>query len=240
MIRRWSLVAWLVFWGVLVAVLSITLLVQAREQSDAGQVREPEDTVVQVQQWVPFMVQEGIATWYGPGFHGRRTASGRRYDMYDLTAAHRALPFGTLVRVSVPGGDTVLVVQITDRGPFIRRRIIDLSWAAAKALGVRRHPVRIEAFLPPQDSALILGFDAHWRPYSVQRRAFTLVDTLQDWTEAVRLWGRFRQAVPEAWLLVGWEAGIDSASSQQPHRLWFHLGVPRLRQDSLLALLRSG
>jgi rare lipoprotein A len=79
---------------------------------------------------------KGMASWYGPGFHGRRTASGERYDMHALTAAHKTLPFGTKVRVrSVHTGKEV-VVRINDRGPYKHQRIIDLSQAAMVALGL--------------------------------------------------------------------------------------------------------
>ena len=79
-------------------------------------------------------LERGGASWYGPGFHGKRTASGERYDMGALTAAHKTLPFGTMVRVkSLVNGREVLV-RITDRGPFIRNRVIDLSRAAASEL----------------------------------------------------------------------------------------------------------
>jgi rare lipoprotein A len=77
----------------------------------------------------------GIATWYGPGFHGRKTASGERFNTGDLTAAHRTLPFGTRVRVEGANGRSV-VVRINDRGPFARGRVIDLSRAAANAIGM--------------------------------------------------------------------------------------------------------
>ncbi len=76
----------------------------------------------------------GKASWYGPGFHGRRTASGERFDMNELTAAHRTLPFGTKVRVRNEHNGREVVVRINDRGPRIRDRIIDLSKAAADAL----------------------------------------------------------------------------------------------------------
>jgi rare lipoprotein A len=78
----------------------------------------------------------GRASWYGPGFHGKRTASGERFDMNDLTAAHRTLPFGTRVRVRNTQNGREVVVRINDRGPQIRDRIIDLSKAAAGALGL--------------------------------------------------------------------------------------------------------
>ncbi len=80
--------------------------------------------------------QRGGASWYGPGFHGRRTASGERYNMHELTAAHRTLPFGTLVRVHSLVNGREVEVRITDRGPYVHGRIIDVSRAAAEALGM--------------------------------------------------------------------------------------------------------
>jgi rare lipoprotein A len=76
--------------------------------------------------------EQGIASWYGKKFHGRRTASGERYDMHQLTAAHKTLPFGTRVRVTNLDNGRRVVVRINDRGPFIKGRIIDLSYAAAR------------------------------------------------------------------------------------------------------------
>jgi rare lipoprotein A len=82
--------------------------------------------------------QTGRASWYGRGFHGRRTANGERYDMHALTAAHRTLPLGSYVRVTNPATSRSVVVRINDRGPYARGRVIDLSMAAATALDMRR------------------------------------------------------------------------------------------------------
>lgn len=82
--------------------------------------------------------QAGVASWYGKVFQGRRTASGERYDARALTAAHRTLPLGSYVRVTAVGSDRSVVVRINDRGPFTRGRVIDLSYAAAAALGLSR------------------------------------------------------------------------------------------------------
>jgi len=80
------------------------------------------------------MVEIGIASWYGAEFHGTRTSNGEIYDMYQLTAAHRSFPFGTIVRVTNLGNGKIVMVRINNRGPFIKRRIIDLSYAAAVQL----------------------------------------------------------------------------------------------------------
>lgn len=91
--------------------------------------------------------QTGDASWYGEQFHGRQTASGEIYDMYKHTAAHRTLPFGTRVKVTHRRTGRSVVVRINDRGPSIRSRIIDLSYASAKQLGIIQEgiaPVVIE------------------------------------------------------------------------------------------------
>jgi rare lipoprotein A len=81
-------------------------------------------------------VEHGTASWYGPGFNGHRTASGERYNMRELTAAHPSLPFGTLVEVRNLGTGHAVVVRINDRGPYAKGRVIDLSYAAAREVGV--------------------------------------------------------------------------------------------------------
>ena len=80
--------------------------------------------------------ERGRASWYGKAHHGLRTASGERFDMHALTAAHRTLPFGTIVQVTDLETGRSVKVRINDRGPFRRDRIIDLSYEAAKKLGV--------------------------------------------------------------------------------------------------------
>jgi len=90
----------------------------------------------------------GMASYYGRKFHGRSTASGERFDMNQLTAAHRTLPFGSMVRVTNPANGRSVVVRINDRGPFHGGRVIDLSRSAAEALGlVARGSGRVELAL---------------------------------------------------------------------------------------------
>ncbi|WP_179490145.1 septal ring lytic transglycosylase RlpA family protein [Granulicella arctica] len=99
----------------------------------------------------PDTVEEGLASWYGPPYHNRKGADGTVYDENAMTAAHKTLPMGSMVRVTNLSNGQSVVVRITDRGPFVRGRIIDLSLAAAKATGVYRAgvaKVRVEAYLP--------------------------------------------------------------------------------------------
>ena len=89
----------------------------------------------------------GTASWYGPGFHGRQTANGERYNMHALTAAHRSLPFGTKVRVTNRANGKSVVVRINDRGPYVGERVIDLSRGAAQVVSMteaRIAPVKLD------------------------------------------------------------------------------------------------
>jgi peptidoglycan lytic transglycosylase len=110
--------------------------------------------------------QEGIASWYGHPFDGRRTSNGEIYNMHAMTAAHRTLPFGTMVRVDDLENGQSVVVRINDRGPFVEGRIIDLSYAAAQAMHMTGTAlVRLEI--------LNLGAGATTGLYAVQVGAFS-------------------------------------------------------------------
>lgn len=85
--------------------------------------------------------QIGAASWYGSKYHGRKTSSGERYNKNDMTAAHKTLPFGTMVKVTNPANDQSVVLRINDRGPFVGKRIIDVSEAAARKLGMHEDGV---------------------------------------------------------------------------------------------------
>ena len=95
----------------------------------------------------PEVIQTGVASWYGLNFHGKTTSNKEIYDMHDLTAAHKSLPFGTYVVVTNLNNGKSVTVRINDRGPFVKGRIIDLSYAAAKAvdmIGTGTAPVKLE------------------------------------------------------------------------------------------------
>jgi rare lipoprotein A len=117
---------------------------------------------------------KGIASWYGPKFHGRRTANGEVYNMYALTAAHRFLPFGTRVQVTNLDNGRHVQVRINDRGPFVKNRIIDLSYSAARRIdmvGTGTAPVRLRLIQGPDRSLP--------KRYFVQTGSFTRLDNAQ-------------------------------------------------------------
>jgi rare lipoprotein A len=108
----------------------------------------------------PRFAQEGLASWYGKRFHKKRTASGERYNMHDLTAAHRTLALDTLVRVTNLDNHLTVLVRVNDRGPFKRGRVIDLSAGAADALGMMQRgiaPVLIEVYDADQTQTVALS-----------------------------------------------------------------------------------
>ncbi len=121
----------------------------------------------------PGFVEVGEASWYGPGFHGRMTSNREIFDMEDLTAAHPSLPFGTMVEVTNLENSRTVTVRINDRGPFVKNRIIDLSYAAARMLGLigpGTARVRLEVVgfknpeLTPEKDKIILQFGSFLDP----------------------------------------------------------------------------
>jgi rare lipoprotein A len=174
-----------IFVVVVVLVMSVSLLVQAHDAPtpvvEAAEVVTPEPAPV-VEQLEMSDVPDGLASWYGADFHGRRTASGARYDMNELTAAHKTLPFGTLLRVVNEQTGKAVLVEVTDRGPFVKRRVVDLSRAAAKFLNVSVSPVAVDAirkddvlrFYENNDSTYMV-FSSDFKPLSVRRQALSMI-----------------------------------------------------------------
>lgn len=121
-------------------------------------------------------IERGIASWYGPKFHGRLTANGERYNMNELTAAHPSLPFNTKVGVRNTRTGREVVVRINDRGPFSKNRIIDLSYAAAREIGVvAQGTAGVELYLvpaagaPPRYTVQVGAFSEPERAVSLHR-----------------------------------------------------------------------
>lgn len=114
--------------------------------------KQDSDLFAKIRDVDPTFVQEGVASWYGPGFQGRKTANGERFNTHEMTAAHKTLPFNTLVKVTNLNNGVTAVVRINDRGPFVRGRIIDLSHAAKQEIQMGGlAEVRIEIFNPEEE-----------------------------------------------------------------------------------------
>lgn len=150
--------------------------------------------------------QVGMASWYGPKFHGRPTASGEVFNMYQLTAAHRTLPLDTWVYVTNLENGRSIQVRVNDRGPFVRGRIIDLSYAAARAIDmVRDGVVRVRVFplgTRPDMIARPDGRRPDSRTHPVARPpAYTLqVGSFADKQNAIALKGRLASLTSQAYI----------------------------------------
>jgi len=154
-------------------------------------------------------VEEGIASWYGRDFHGKLTSNGEIYDMYALTAAHKTLPMGVHVRVTNTSNGRQMVVRVNDRGPFVAGRIIDLSYTAAKQLGVvgpGTAPVRIEALGYQAGDAS--GRISYRQPESYQVGSFTIqVGAFSVADNARRLAAKLRRSHGVSSIQEGWVNG---------------------------------
>jgi rare lipoprotein A len=134
-------------------------------------------------------IELGLASWYGPDFHGRPTSSREIYDMNDMTAAHPSLPFGTRVMVTNLDNEQTAVVRINDRGPFVKGRIIDLSYAAARVLGMigpGTARVRLEVLIADQGaSSPASRFVLQVGAFAVQENAYALKRQIEAHYEGV-------------------------------------------------------
>ena len=141
--------------------------------------------------------QRGTASWYGKKFHGRKTSNGETYDMYGVSAAHKTLPFGTVVRVHNLRNGRKLDIRINDRGPFVRGRIIDLSYGAANKLGVvgpGTAPVEIVVLAAPARTVRQPGGQERLVAVDLTSGNFTFqVGAFQDRNNAERLAAKLKQ-----------------------------------------------
>ncbi|HUK55425.1 MAG TPA: septal ring lytic transglycosylase RlpA family protein [Nitrospiria bacterium] len=138
--------------------------------------------------------ESGIASWYGEEFQGRPTANGETYNMYAMTAAHRLMPLGTTVKVTRRETGQSVMVRVNDRGPFVRGRILDLSYGAARALGMTgtgTAPVLIEVVFLPKDSSMTAG-----GLFTVQAGAFEVEENAKQLAE------RLRKKYPDVYLMT--------------------------------------
>ncbi|MBU1003471.1 MAG: septal ring lytic transglycosylase RlpA family protein [Proteobacteria bacterium] len=127
-------------------------------------------------------VQTGLASWYGDDFHGKKTANGEIYDMHAMTCAHKVLPMNTYVRITNRDNGKAATLRVNDRGPFVGSRIVDLSYAGAKALGVvgpGTAPVRLEAVGVAGSQTTSVARAVADADYYVQVGAFTQQENAQ-------------------------------------------------------------
>ncbi len=174
-----------VFVVIFTTVMSVAFMVQAHDMPAVPIVAAAEPAAPELPAQAVIVLDDapdGFASWYGVPFHGRRTASGERFDMHAYTAAHRSLPFGTILRVENTKNGRVILVEVTDRGPFIKKRVVDLSYRAARHIGVSVTSVELEALTAETVASFyatqpdrVLAFTPEFEPVALDA---TELDTL--------------------------------------------------------------
>ena len=148
-------------------------------------------------------IMAGKASWYGRDFHGGPTASGDNYDMYTFTAAHRTLPMGTVVRVTDQDNGKSVMVCVTDRGPFVRGRVIDLSFAAAQQIQIENRGVsRVELEVVSDESGTPLKPDEAFFVRYNAAQSDEKVGPFRAFADAAAMHEALRQVHPEARVVI--------------------------------------
>jgi|GEM_PF-1230744 len=233
------------FIGVLV-LLSIGILVQAQDirstdkpttlfqgKSKPVEIPEPEPFVI-VDDVETDYIESGKASWYGDKFHGRRTANGETYNKFAYTSAHKSLPFGTIVKVTCTKKNQSTLVIVNDRGPYIRGRVIDLSYTAAKELEMFHSgvtSVTLEGFRPnsinEETDDKDLAFSTKLDAFRVPLEECTVLDTYRSFTDAmIDFKERMDNNQSDTYLVVTSPKEIDKKSkskSKLRHNYTFHI-----------------
>jgi rare lipoprotein A len=184
----------------------------------------------------PGKPQTGVASWYGPGFHGQPTSSGAIYDQHGLTAAHQTLPLGTRVRVTNLDTGRSVDVDVNDRGPFAKGRIIDLSYEAAREIGMigpGTARVRVDVLERPPNGASHVGYCVQVGAFSEEDKARALrtrlapryddvyivpVETRVDRMFRVRVGPYAERARAETRAVELSELGLHAVVTEEPQR----------------------
>lgn len=155
-----------------------------------------------------YFTQEGGSSWYGRRFHMRRTSSGEPFDMNRFSVAHRFLPFGTIVRITNLANGSKVLARVTDRGPFVKKRIIDFSFKTAKELGALGNPkVKIEALIPNQfkfdlKGHYFFGYSFDLLLVCLPKDKFNILAKFSNFDEAVDFYSKFVQNFPSMFVYL--------------------------------------
>jgi rare lipoprotein A len=187
------------------------------------------------------VIQSGVASYYGPGFHGRRTANGERFNQYGLTAAHRSLPFGTRLRVTNMRNGRSVIVRVNDRGPYSGGRILDLSTGAARAIGIsgtgRVQLARVTA--NEQEEEQVTAKPTPVMPQAIDLSVHTLLDNNGKFSLQLASFLDKKDAELEAKKLNGAWIETEERSGWAVHRVLFgHFNSPE-NANVLLNLLKN-
>ncbi|MFP4369301.1 MAG: septal ring lytic transglycosylase RlpA family protein [Candidatus Kapaibacterium sp.] len=182
----------------------------------------------------------GTASYYAHRFHNRRTANGERYNMHELTAAHKTLPFGTILRITNLKNDKKVLVRINDRGPYVGKRIIDLSLASAKAIEGKGLPaVRMEGFIAEENFAgrimksekfdstetYFFGYSYDKDLICVPSSALVFADTDDEFEQIVNKYNDFLAENPDKHAFISVRTDIPNRRESSKSDYRYHVAV---------------
>ena len=173
--------------------------------------------------------ETGNASWYGKRFHNRKTASGERFNMFALTAAHKKLPLGAIVRVTNNNTGETVLLKINDRGPYAKKRILDLSYASAQKISGATNPnVKIETLLAENNYNLIPGDDKYYFGYSydlplvcIPSQVIDFVYKTDNFDTAVAKYDKFLKQNPGKLVYIFTSAGKIKYKYNNLHEEYF-------------------
>jgi len=185
--------------------------------------------------------QTGNASWYGRKFHNRKTASGERYNMHELTAAHKKLPMGAIVRVINQQTDERVLLKINDRGPYVKTRIIDLSYHSAQHISGATNPkVKVETLLAednydilPEDKEYFFGFSYDFPLVCIPGSVINFLTYTDDFDKAVNFYKKTLEENPGQLVYLFTNAGaIDYSYNNLKEKYYIGIFRPELIESS--------
>ncbi len=180
-----------------------------------------------------YYAQQGKASWYGRRFHNRKTASGERYNMHALSAAHKNLPFGTIIRVTNQDNNKVVLVRVNDRGPFIKSKILDLSVNSVEEIEGTDNPyVSIEALIPndymfmnKSDDEYYFGYSYDYPLVCLPSGALKFLDSSTDFEEAVEIYKEYVKNLPGKFLYLMTSANYKKYIPYEDTETTYYIGL---------------
>lgn len=190
--------------------------------------------------------QTGLTSWYGKNFHNRKTANGELYDMWELTAAHRKLPFGTIVRIKNLENDSTTLIRINDRGPFRGGKIIDLSYAAAMDIKGQNNPkVKLEALIHNKSKTELAK--PYFFAYSfsepllcIPNDIVSMIDSTNDFEDIIRMYRGYLSIVPgkKLYIMVSTDSFQDNdnpSDSNEECRKYFIAQIKHYKYEKTIS-----
>lgn len=232
------------FYFIIVAIMAVGIVLSLPIISDAyaadDKVEKSSDLTLKIDKVKHYDIapnfyysQAGKSSWYGRQFHNRKTSSGEKFDMYGLSAAHRYLPLGSIIRVTNLNNNKSTLIRVNDCGPFVKSKIIDLSYTSADELNALGNPeVKIESLLPNDYLFMQRGDEEYYFGYSFELPLVCLpsdvikfLDSSDDFNEAVEIYRDYLKSYPNQYVYLMVEAADKKFKTFAPDQATYYIGL---------------